>query len=511
MATERDHADNVASNAGAEGTDSTKETPSAESSSGKVSVAAAIAISLGWSTNRAAILGGTSVNAGGSITVESGGRTRVTSRGDGSAKTSDADATTVGVAVAVTYARTATESVIESGAHVAGNGITTVARNRDGPDADTDPDPHTFEANAVSGASGGKTGVAGSLSIAIIVSTTTAAIDAADADAGTGAVLVNAEYLANTTVSAKAGGFETPAANTGVGASVALSIVDSTTVARIADGTSLTGGDDNTVTATATDKVTTEAIAGGAAKQTAVTPGIAVAVHLVVTDAFVGTSVAGIDNTGAVAVTATQTASATTNAEGDAKGNDTAVGVALGLTYAEHTVRAWFARSVNAGTAAGHGVGVQALGSSTTATTTKAGAAGAPGEGDPGAPTQSDGVDKQIAEQRNFADNTASANGAGTTDPGNSTPQAQTNGQSIKVAAAISVNLAFTRTQAWLADGLTIVAGGQIVVRSSAHTDAKAAADAKAVGKPSAGSSGGSSGGSSSVGVGAAWRSTSAM
>ena len=79
----------------------------------------------------------------------------------------------MGVAVAVTYAKNVNEAIVGAGTTVAGNGITTVARTRDGPDADTDPDPHTFGATTVSGASGGKTGVAGSLALAIVISSTT--------------------------------------------------------------------------------------------------------------------------------------------------------------------------------------------------------------------------------------------------------------------------------------------------------------------------------------------------
>ncbi|MBK8460095.1 MAG: hypothetical protein IPL43_07835 [Micropruina sp.] len=234
VAGERANADTVATGAGAQGTQAGNGTPSASNSSGTVSVAAAIGISLGWSTSRAAILTGLVIVAGGAIIIESGARTTVTAKADGSAKTSNADATTVGVAVAIAYADNTNQATVGTATTLAANGISTVARNRDGPDAGTDPDAHSFGATSVSGASGGKTGVAGSLSLTIVISRTTAALDAASVNAGAGDVTLNATYLSSTTTSAKAGGFDTPAANTGVGLSVALSIIDTDTIARIA-------------------------------------------------------------------------------------------------------------------------------------------------------------------------------------------------------------------------------------------------------------------------------------
>src|SRR5438128_5114730 len=64
---------------------------------------------------------------------------------------------------------------------------------------------------------------------------------------------------------------------------------------------------------------------------------------------------------------------------------------------------------------------------------------------------------------------------------------------SVSVAAAVSINIAFTRSEAWIQDGRAISAGGAVTIKSSANTDAAAGADGTAVAS-----------GSDGVGVGAA-------
>ena len=110
----------------------------------------------------------------------------------------------------------------------------------------------TFRAEAVSGASGGEVGVAGSLAVQY-ASTNTQAVIGLDHDAPSGAVtltlggedvIIKAQNLTETTVSAKPAGIAS-GSDTGVGASVAVNISLNNTVAQIENGETVSGSAKN--------------------------------------------------------------------------------------------------------------------------------------------------------------------------------------------------------------------------------------------------------------------------
>ncbi|HTZ06018.1 MAG TPA: hypothetical protein VMB53_09700, partial [Gaiellaceae bacterium] len=462
VAGERSHADGVAGaghDSGGAGT-----TPSASTSQGQVSVAAAVGIDIATSSSRAYVPTGVHVTAAGAATLATTANTDAKSSADGSASTSSSGVA-IGAGVAITLANVTNEAVVESGGTLtaasvsASAGMTNVG-------GDT---THRFGAASTSGAGGGSVGVAGSLSIAIVNVNTTAAIRSGGTIVA-GDVTLTATSDSVTTVTALPGG-HTGGSDFGLGISVALSIVNDTTFAGLEDGSLLTGGDDLTLHAAGSHAMTTTAQTGAAGGGVTIVPSIAIAISNVTSKADIGTG-AIVTLTGNLDAKAELTASATTTADGSANGATAAIGVALALTLATHTVESTTHRDV---TAAGF-VSFQALGASASESDATASASGAPAQGsagqDPG------GVDGQVAGQRNFADSTAGA-GHGSGGAG-STPSASTSDGGVSVAAAVGVNISNSSSRAFVPGGVHVTAGGTLTLKTSVNSDGKAMGDGSA-------------------------------
>jgi hypothetical protein len=132
---------------------------------------------------------------------------------------------------------------------------------------------------------------------------------------------------------------------TGIGASVALNIVDNKNVVGIQDGSSLTGAKSLTLSATGGDTLTT--IAKGASQGgTSIAAVVAISISNATTTAEVGDgALPGFATSltlsgGDLTATAQQTENVVTKGSGQAAGTGTAVGAALSLTVADHNVLA---------------------------------------------------------------------------------------------------------------------------------------------------------------------------
>ena len=176
----------------------------------------------------------------------------------------------------------------------------------------------------------------------------------------------------------------------------------------------------------------------------------------------------------------------TTTAKGAAESSGSAaIGVALALSIANHDVSGTLQRSVTAG----HFVLIEAIGRSRVISDSTASATGAPGEGDEGAPAddpdgeagpKKGGVDGQVQGERDQANKQSTTNGGSGTGS-KETPTASSSNGPIAVAAAVSINVATSNSLATIADGLVIIAGESVTVRSSANSDAKTIANGNAV------------------------------
>ena len=188
-------------------------------------------------------------------------------------------------------------------------------------------------------------------------------------------------------------------------------LIDDTTTAELT-GT-LVGGRNLTIGAATTHLANAHAKTGAAGGKVAVVPSVAIVISNISTYATVDD---GSDlSVAAFSVTADQTASATTTAEGDAKGNTAAIGVAVALTIANHRSEAKLLRNLTSSGA----VTLVANGTSETSATAKASAAGAPQDAssaaapaDPsGGGSAGDGVTNQVSGERSFANGMSIDNG----------------------------------------------------------------------------------------------------
>ena len=489
IADERDAANTQATDNGGADSSGSGTTPSAESSGAPITVAAAIAVNIAATTATASIPTGVTVSSGGIVTLGATANTEAVADANGGSNTEGGSAA-VGIAVAINLATITTTAAVD-GAVIAQGLVITVGMTDAGGDTD-----HAFGANAVSGSSGGGIGIAVSLALNIVNLDHTAALNGSATVTTGGDVAITADSLAVSTVSA------TPSAAVvagkfGVGASVALNLVTDQAIATIDAAATVDFAAANNVTLLASGghSMMTTAEAGAGSTGVSLAPAIAVAISNVDRVAIIdGAASPVLSLTGSLTITSrgpptemvtTTTATGSTESTGSA-----AVGIALALTLATHTTTATTTRSITAG----GDVSIEAFGQSGSSSAATASAAGAPGSGEAGAPDEggaSGDVNSQIAAERDAANNQAAASGGEGSAGAGDTPSAETSQGPITVAAAIAINIANSTSLASIPGPVTVTAGGRISVKSSADTDAGAAADG----------SSNTEGGSAAVGV----------
>src|SRR4029077_1464541 len=268
VAGERSFANGMSTDNGGSGTGDAAQTPKSDTSSGGVSVAAAVAINLATTISLATI-GPVRVIANGRFTLATTADTDAFALADGSAvRPSDTSAPTdstsggssgspsdsssggvsVGVAVAINYVRITNEARAPPDSTVSATGASVTALMHS---------QHALGASATSGAGGGAVGIAGSVAIEIEQIHTTAALQGW-LDARTGDVSIAAASDATTGTSAlpeESTGGVSGAGAVGIGASVPVAVVDDTTNAELT-GT-LIGGRNVTVSASTFHAMTT--------------------------------------------------------------------------------------------------------------------------------------------------------------------------------------------------------------------------------------------------------------
>ncbi len=136
-------------------------------------------------------------------------------------------------------------------------------------------------------------GVAGSIAVNVVVSDTTALIQAPGPAAVNGDLALTATSTLDNQALALAKQSSDGDAS-GIGASVAVNVVNDTTTAGLVDGATLTGVDDLTITATGTDTMTTTAEGGASAGSgsLALSAQVAISISNVTTSASIGTGTA---------------------------------------------------------------------------------------------------------------------------------------------------------------------------------------------------------------------------
>src|SRR5262249_33815939 len=202
----------------------------------------------------------------------------------------------------------------------------------------------------------GKVGIAGALSLTIADVTTNAEIKdnhtrGPPFDKLNGSALsLSAASVVDSTAKAKAK--DDDAGTVGIGAGVAINIVNDTTTASIDAGATFDGTSkptDVSLSATDTDTMSTSSEAGVQAKagsDVALSPDVSISYPTILTSAIIGgTNTQSLAATGKVTLTATQDTKTTTTANSQAGGAEVSIGLALALAIVDDEVTALIARN----------------------------------------------------------------------------------------------------------------------------------------------------------------------
>lgn len=489
---------------------------SASTSEGKVSVAAAVGINVQNATVTAGTVspnvdGGVpttndvNVVADGGLTVRTAANTtgEVTSSGaavgeeDDAGNTPEPSAVGIGAGVSVNVVKAKNKAVLGTGVHTLG-GATIEALSLDvaqriADDMSTDTASDSYKASATSGAGAGKVGIAGSVAINL-VDTESNAVMASGANVsitGGGTFSLASDNQTNALAEALPTGGGASGETVGVGASVALNILANRSIAEIADDAVLSGAGDITLRATGAFSTETKAEAGSAGG-VSITPVVALSLVNNTTSARIGSLMAGLDSSGAISVSATQNASVTTTASGEAAGGKAAIGAALALALIDDQVLATTARDL---TTTSGSVSFAASGVSSSTLEATASATGAAEGDDEDAAPDSDGesVDKSTNAQLTAGADKQQNAGVGDSSQRGST-QSQVNDQDkkdarsaktsegkVSVAAAVSVNVHDATVTAAVPDGVNITSAGALNIDTTNNTNASATSDGSAV------------------------------
>ncbi len=318
--------------------------PSASSSEGKVSVAAAVAVNVVDANASASVGTGRTVSTTGALKVAASGNT------DGSA-TTDAEAVGkmaqvgIGAAVSVNKVDSAASARIGQNANVSATGVTLQADMTDQAGDQT----HTVQAEAKSGAGGSKVGIAASLALNLASTSSSAQIGSgATVNAQGGDVALGAVDTAN--VIAKA----TPVTNggasggkVGVGVSVALNLIDATSLAQVGQNATVTQARDLTLNATSQGDSEAQATAGASGGKLAFDAAVAVTTLNQTTKANIASGGA-IQTSGDVALAATNSGTHTATAKGVAKSGTVAIGASVGTIVSHSSTSATLDRNLAA-------------------------------------------------------------------------------------------------------------------------------------------------------------------
>jgi hypothetical protein len=352
-----------------------------------------------------------------------------------------------------------------------------------------------YGASAISGAGGGKTGVAGSAAIDITETDTEADLGYTQPSASPGVPVITITGAGNVTLKATAttvvGASATPVDggasgdNLGVGISAALNYAQSSTLAQITNGVALTGANNLTLTATASQDMSTTT-KGGASGSTAVTPVIDIAITDNDADATLGTG-AAISLTGAFSATASLNDQVESSATGSTKSSGTGVGITVTVTVVNDNALATTGRNLTTtdATAANGTVTFSATDLSSSQSNATASVAG--GDDDNGSGQHSDNgtdqsVDNTTKKQSSFGDSEVKGTDskAKGTEGANTNDKAKSSDGSVSVAGAVAIDIENGTAEAFIPDGLTVIATGMLSVTTAAQVNGQAIANGSA-------------------------------
>ena len=351
----------------------------------------------------------------------------------------------------------------------------------------------TSRAEAISGGSGGKIGFAGAVAVNVATNSSQAVVNGISvaqpvgnmsmAMTGGGNLSISAVNNADSVSRAlpSSGGGE--GKSVGVGASVAVNVVNNTTIAKIADNATWSGVAGTVkVSATSATTALTHAENGATSAKTAIGIGAAVAVIHDTTNAWLGTGTT-IAATGDVTIVASHTGDFETSADARAAGKGVAVGASVAVAVISQGTEARLARGITTTGGAFTLTSESTVASRTIAVATAKGASAT----DPLASSKNNkaltGADAQADRQLN--DN-ANTKGGDTKLPSadslKSGPDGKAGGQGggksggIGVAASVAVNVLSAHNVASITNGADVSAKNAVTIQSQAEVDMTAKA-----------------------------------
>ncbi len=464
-------------------------TPAAQTSDGSLTVAAAVAVNIVNSNADATIPAGLTITANGPVTVtannDTGDPANLVNGDTANAWGSAAGTAKVGIgaAVALNLVNASTQATIGAST-IHADGVTANAGM-----LGTSP-MNVYGAVAISGAGAGDIGVAGSVAVNIVNNSTEALIGTGAAvDAGGGDVSVTALNNATDTTLAQPAGAAT-GSTLGIGASLALNVINETTEAEIQDSAAVTNPGNVTVTAASAQTILAWG-QNGAAGGVAIGAGIAIAIVGDSTTAEVGAdSSQPLDLSGNLTIGAS--GSFTVNSLADAASSPGAtlgLGASVAVNVAQDSFTAELGRNVNAGGT----VSVTDAATSSSQATAVASEQGASPSGTDSSSGSSGTADQETQNQSSFAHNEGGSDSPNVAAPPTSnselsSPSSAAGGDSggskgstkIGIAAAVAVNVLTTSTVASIDNGLTVTARGALAVGTTNQSGALALADGRA-------------------------------
>ena len=428
-------------------------TPSAQTSDGSFTLAAAVAVNIVNSQANATIPSGLSIIAAGLVSVSA---TSVTgTEGDivygdtANAWGTDAGTAKVGIgaAVALNLVSDLTQATIGDST-IKADGVTANA-GMIGDEAS-----NFFGANSTSGAGASNVGVAGAVAINIVNNTSQALLaTGASVAAGGGDVNVTSLNDSSDLTFAEPAGAAT-GESLGVGASVALNIITGKTLSEIQTGAALTGAGNFTVTANSSQTIDTWG-QNGASGGIALSGGVAIDIANVQTTASIGSDATAIKAAGGLTINATGDFSVDSLADSASEASGAVgIGASVVVNVTQDAVLADLDRSV---TAAGP-ISVTGDGTSSSQATAVASEQGA--SGDDGSADDDSGAQSSFAQDEgasvpalpSASSLVSSPSSSVTSDSGGSDGET-----SLGVAASVAVNVLNSSTTATIDNKLAVI------------------------------------------------------
>ncbi len=433
--------------------------PSAASSDGPVAIAASLSLNMVTSAVSATLPSGRSIVVGQTSTIRALGNVDGSANADAAAVGSGAVG--IGAAAAINSITSTIDASIAGSTTLSTRGLTLEAMMRNISGDVT----QTTSADATSGSGSTNVGIAGSVALNLILASSVATVQPNANLIGLNSQNINVRSENRTNARAKTKPKSGGAGDVGIGGSLALNRLDNTSTATIANSAPLVGTPVSlTIDATAAHVATTESENGAAGN---VGIGAAVALSLInnQTHARLGTG-AAIAFASAATIQANHSSAINTKAHATTAGSSVGVGVSVGIADANESSSATLARDLTLGAAL-------TLTSTSNVSSIIDANASVKGNSSTGRSADNE-ANRQRNLTPNRGSNASLPNINDLMSSGSSSSQSNssTNSSGVNVPASLAINLHDAINRAAIESGADVTTTGSITVSTIGHSDA---------------------------------------